>query len=134
MVMASLHIPQVPRGAGKVCLLGGGETTCIVKGKGKGGRNQVVALVAGMELSNAGVLDTVVLSGGTDGQDGPTDAAGGFGDGLLEARCKAAGVVAKAALEDSDSYTLLCAVGDILKTGLTATNVMDVQCVLVNRE
>ena len=83
-------------------------------------------------------MDTVVLSGGTDGQDGPTNAAGGYGDGQLAARCgggdlTAGLVAATAALENNDSNTLLGSTGDLILTGLTATNVMDVQMVLIDR-
>lgn len=106
-----------------------------MRGRGRGGRNQEIAAVAGRDLAERGIPahEVLVLSAGTDGQDGPTDAAGGFGDGGLRERCSAAGVDLEGRLADSDSYGLLDATGDLLRTGLTGTNVMDLQIVLVSR-
>jgi glycerate 2-kinase len=115
---------------GKHCVLAGGETTCVVRGTGKGGRNQELALQAGMLMAD--LPGTLLLSGGTDGQDGPTDAAGGFADATLLAQCEAAGVDPDAYLADNDSYHALGKLDRLLKTGLTGTNVMDVVVGLVN--
>ncbi len=100
-----------------------GETTVTVTGNGRGGRNQELALAAGIAL--AGIDDVVVASVGTDGRDGPTDAAGGIGDGNTVARAQAAGFDAAACLADNDSHRLLAATGDLVVTGPTGTNVGD---------
>ena len=104
-------------------ILAGGETTLPVQGTGIGGRNQEFALVAALELQG---LDGVsILSAGTDGTDGPTDAAGAFIDGTTVARASARGLDANDFLRRQDSYTLLDALGDLHRTGPTGTNVMD---------
>ncbi len=108
---------------GPVALLAGGETTLEVKGKGKGGRNQEFALVAARKIE--GAKNIAILSAGTDGTDGPTDAAGAFVDGTTLARARSAGLDADAFLEDNDSYTFFDKLGDLLRTGPTGTNVMD---------
>lgn len=112
------------------CILAGGETTVVVRGHGRGGRNQELALSAGL-LMTAADVGLCLLSAGTDGQDGPTDAAGGFADCGLRAACTSAGVDPDAALSDNDSYTALGAAGYLCSTGLTGTNVMDVVVGLV---
>lgn len=104
-----------------------GETTVTVAGQGRGGRNQELALAAGIAL--AGVDDLVVASVGTDGRDGPTDASGGIGDGNTMARAGAAGLDAVAFLADNDSHRLLAATGDLVITGPTGTNVGDLTVV-----
>jgi glycerate 2-kinase len=104
-------------------ILAGGETTLPVKGNGRGGRNQEFALVAALDLQ--GVDGVSVLSAGTDGTDGPTDAAGAFVDGSTIARARARGLDADDFLQRQDSYTLLDALGDLHRTGPTGTNVMD---------
>lgn len=111
------------------CILSGGETTVTLRGQGLGGRNQEFALVAAMELEN--VPGILALSAGTDGTDGPTDAAGGMADSGTLARAAAAGHSARADLENNDSYHFLEAAGDLLKTGPTRTNVMDIRILLV---
>eukprot|EP00035_Acanthoeca_spectabilis_P040033 m.66893 g.66893 ORF g.66893 m.66893 type:complete len:471 (-) comp9836_c0_seq1:243-1655(-) len=111
------------------CILAGGETTCVVTGRGRGGRNQELALQAGMLMES--VPQAVLLSGGTDGQDGPTDAAGGFADASLLAECKTAGIDPHAYLADNDSFHALDRLNRLLRTGLTGTNVMDVVVGLV---
>jgi hydroxypyruvate reductase len=113
------------------CILSGGETTVTIRGTGTGGRNQEFALVAGMELE--GTSGIVALSAGTDGTDGPTDAAGGLADGGSVARAAAKGRRARADLDNNDSYPYLEAAGDLLKTGPTRTNVMDIRILLVDR-
>jgi hydroxypyruvate reductase len=106
-----------------IVILAGGETTLPVQGTGLGGRNQEFALVAALELQG---LDGVgILSAGTDGTDGPTDAAGAFIDGTTVARAAARGLDANDFLRRQDSYTLLDALGDLHRTGPTGTNVMD---------
>jgi glycerate 2-kinase len=111
------------------CLLSGGETTVTLRGEGTGGRNQEFALAAGLLLD--GTENIVMLSAGTDGTDGPTDAAGGLADGGLVRRAQAKGIDAKSSLVQNDSYPVLEATGDLLKTGPTGTNVMDVRIVLI---
>jgi hydroxypyruvate reductase len=113
--------PQAP----PLCLLAAGETTVTLRGGGKGGRNTELALAAAGHLE--GTCDCVLLSGGTDGSDGPTDAAGAVVDGQSALRAAARGLDLSAALADNDSYTVLAATGDLLKTGPTRTNVMDLQ-------
>ncbi len=110
------------------CILSAGETTVTLKSQGKGGRNQEFALAAALEL--AGLPNVGLLSGGTDGTDGPTDAAGAFADGTTVARAAALGFVAQHNLASHDSYPLFNALGDLLRTGPTGTNVMDIHVML----
>ncbi|HEX2034490.1 MAG TPA: glycerate kinase [Chloroflexota bacterium] len=105
------------------CLILGGETTVTVRGEGKGGRNQEIALSAAVAI--AGLERALVVALATDGSDGPTDAAGGFADGHTLERGAAQGLDARAALAQNDSYAYLRAVGDLLVTGPTNTNVND---------
>lgn len=107
------------------CILSGGETTVMVRGEGKGGRNQEFALAAAIEI--AGLKDVLVLSGGTDGTDGPTDAAGAIATGSTLRR----GPNALDYLNRNDSYSYFDQLGDLVKTGPTGTNVMDVHLLLV---
>ncbi|MCR8725048.1 glycerate kinase type-2 family protein [Frigidibacter sp. ROC022] len=107
-------------------LLFGGETTVKVTGDGLGGRNQELALRVAM-LGRDLAFDWVLLSGGTDGRDGPTDAAGGLVDSSSARRMRALGVDPFQALARSDSYHALAADGDLLMTGATGTNVADLQ-------
>ena len=111
------------------CLIAGGETTVTVRGNGKGGRNQELALSAA--LSIRGIANVVIASLATDGTDGPTDAAGGLVDGHTVARGEAAGANAIAALNDNDSYTFLQRANALLMTGPTNTNVNDLMAVFV---
>jgi len=111
------------------CLISGGETTVVVRGRGKGGRNQHFALEAALELE--GLEGVCLLSGGTDGTDGPTDAAGAVVDGDTVARGLAKGLNPKAFLEENDSYHFFQDLGDLLITGPTNTNVMDLRVILV---
>jgi hydroxypyruvate reductase len=111
------------------CLISGGETTVTVRGEGMGGRNQEFALAAALEIE--GSEQIVVLSGGTDGTDGPTDAAGGIVDGTTIRRAKDKGLDGRAHLEKNDSYPFLLAADDLLVTGPTFTNVMDLRLILV---
>jgi len=110
------------------CILSGGETTVTVKGNGTGGRNQEFALAAAIEI--AGLPDALVLSGGTDGTDGPTDAAGAIAAGDTVARAGRIGLDALQHLVANNSYPLFAALGDLIKTGPTGTNVMDIHVLL----
>jgi len=111
------------------CVITGGETTVTVRGKGLGGRNQEFALAAALAIE--GLRDTVILSAGTDGIDGPTDAAGAIADGTTVARAQALGLNATSFLGNNNSYRFFDALGDLVKTGPTGTNVADVQVILV---
>jgi glycerate 2-kinase len=111
------------------CLLLGGETTVTVRGRGKGGRNQELALAAAIALD--GVAGVTVASLATDGGDGPTDAAGAIVDGQTAARMRAGGIDPRAALDDNDAHAALEASGDLVRTGPTRTNVNDLVIVLV---
>ena len=111
------------------CILAGGETTVTLRGNGKGGRNQEFALAAAIDLD--GLDGVVVLSGGTDGTDGPTDAAGAIVDGQTVNRARALGLRPEEAIERSDSYHFFEALDDLLITGPTGTNVMDIYMLLV---
>lgn len=110
------------------CLLAGGETTVTVRGPGKGGRNQEFALAAAIAMD--GLKDVALLSAGTDGTDGPTDAAGAIATGGTVLRARLAGMLAQQYLDANDSYTFFDKLGDLVRTGPTGTNVMDV-CVLL---
>jgi len=111
------------------CIIGGGETTVTVRGKGKGGRNQEMALSAARYLT--GLKDVVFISGGTDGTDGPTDAAGGIVDGKTFSVGKEKELDINKTLQNNDSYNYLKETGNLLMTGPTGTNVMDIQILLV---
>jgi hydroxypyruvate reductase/glycerate 2-kinase len=114
------------------CVLSGGETTVtLCANPGKGGRNQEFVLAALQHLGSAGIRNIVVLSGGTDGEDGPTDAAGAIADAGTWERATARKLDASGYLARNDGYHFFEATGDLLKTGLTQTNVMDVRVVLV---
>ena len=113
-----------------VAILIGGETTVTVRGPGRGGRNQEMALAVAREI--AGREGIVVACVGTDGVDGPTGAAGGIVDGGTVARGRAAGLDAGEALDRNDSHPFLKAAGDLLVTGPTGTNVNDVVVILVD--
>ena len=105
--------------------LSGGETTVTVKGKGRGGRNQELVLAAALVID--GWENTVVASIGTDGIDGATDAAGAFADGSTVERGRAVGMNARNYLKDNNSFTFFERIGDLIRTGPTGTNVMDIQ-------
>ena len=102
------------------------ETTVTIRGAGKGGRNQEFALAASPDI--AGLKNTLVLSAGTDGTDGPTDAAGAIATGETAARSQ---TDPAGALAGNDSYDSFAALGDLIFTGPTGTNVMDLHLVLV---
>ncbi|XP_027583195.2 glycerate kinase [Pipra filicauda] len=151
---AELEIPgldlakflQALRGLGPerpVCILAGGETTVQLQGSGKGGRNQELALRVGLGLHRAqamegssprGRCEIIFFSGGTDGQDGPTEAAGAFCSPGLVAEALQEGLDVEAFLRNNDSYTFFSQFQGghhLLVTGLTGTNVMDIQAILI---
>lgn len=109
--------------------VGGGETTVTVRGRGRGGRNQELALAAMPHL--AGTAGCLVVTLATDGEDGPTDAAGAVVDGESLARARALGLSPQARLIDNDAYTVFEALGDLLRIGPTGTNVCDLVLALV---
>jgi glycerate 2-kinase len=118
------------------CLVLGGETTVTVRGQGTGGRNQELALAAAIALDAYPLpdgLEVAIVSLATDGTDGPTDAAGGIATADTVRRGCALGLNARAALAENDSYHYLGALGDLVITGPTGTNVNDLILVCVSR-
>ena len=113
------------------CILSGGETTVVIHGDGKGGRNQEFALALVRRASE--LPGTLFLSAGTDGTDGPTDAAGAMVDDSTLERAQSMGLNPDEFLMRNDSYTFFQKVGDHIITGPTRTNVMDVRIVLVGK-
>lgn len=111
------------------CILSGGETTVSIRGHGLGGRNQEFALAAAMDI--AGHDPIVILSAGTDGNDGPTDAAGALADSATLSRANELNLAPGQYLYDNDSYHFFEPLDDLVKTGPTNTNVMDLRIVLV---
>ena len=114
------------------CVISGGETTLTVTGSGSGGRNTECALVFARET--AGAHGIFGLFCGSDGTDGPTDAAGAFAAPDTISRAREKGLDADRYLADNDSYAFFQALGDLIKTGPTRTNVMDIRLVFVTRE
>lgn len=114
----------------RACLIGGGETTVTVRGSGSGGRNMETALAFALEIE--GVSGITFLSAGTDGTDGPTDAAGAIVDGETVTRAKRMGIDPERYLEDNDSYNFFKSTGGLFITGPTGTNVMDLQITLLD--
>ncbi len=112
------------------CIISGGETTVTIRGDGLGGRNQEFCLAAALDLEGLPPR-VVLLSGGTDGNDGPTDAAGAVVDPLTVTRGKNAGMPAENFLNRNDAYHFFKKTKDLLMTGPTNTNVMDLRLVLV---
>jgi hydroxypyruvate reductase len=131
--VATSHVRAVfARAAGvgrPACVVSSGETTVHVTGHGKGGRNQEFALAAAAVLT--GSAPTVVASVGTDGIDGPTDAAGALTDSTTLDRARAAGLVPDRFLFDNNAYAFFDALGDLIHTGPTGTNVGDLQIILL---
>jgi glycerate 2-kinase len=111
------------------CILSGGETTVVIQGDGKGGRNQHFALSLVRRASR--IPDCVFLSAGTDGTDGPTDAAGAFACSDTFSRAESLGMNPEEFLRNSDSYTFFERLGDLVITGPTRTNVMDLRVCLI---
>jgi len=112
------------------CIVAGGETTVTLRGEGKGGRNQELALAAAIPI--AGMRDVMVIGLATDGTDGPTDGAGALADGTTQARAEVLGLSAQRYLADNDSYHFFEVLGDLLLTGPTNTNVNDLTFVFVS--
>ncbi len=125
-MLASGHPVRPP-----ACVISGGETTVTIRGSGLGGRNQEFALAAAIDID--GLPGVTILSGGTDGSDGPTDAAGAAASGHTLARARELGLSAADFLANNDSYHFFEAAGGLIKTGPTNTNVMDVRIVLAGR-
>ncbi|MBF7096636.1 glycerate kinase type-2 family protein [Alkalibacter mobilis] len=119
----SEYAPKLP-----CAIIAGGETVVRIMGKGKGGRNQEAALAAAIEIES--ITDSVFFSLGSDGTDGPTDAAGGIVDGKSAERIRMTGIMPEVYLDMNDSYTALKAGGDLIITGATGTNVNDVMVAL----
>ncbi|UCD34551.1 MAG: glycerate kinase [Nitrospiraceae bacterium] len=119
-------------GGSTQCFISGGETTVHVRGRGKGGRNTELALSFAMEAD--GMKGVTLLSAGTDGTDGPTDAAGAIVDGGTVERARSRGLNPREYLENNDSYTFFKAIDSLLITGPTGTNVMDVQILIVEQQ
>ena len=119
--------------AGKsLAFIAGGETVVHLTGKGKGGRNQELALAAAPGI--AGLPGAAVFSVGSDGTDGPTEAAGGYADGDTEAELRALGLSVFEVLKDNDAYHALAKTGGLIVTGPTGTNVNDVAIALLRAE
>ena len=114
------------------CLLAGGETTVRVTGSGLGGRNTELALAFAQRIKGMGGI--TLLSAGTDGTDGPTDAAGAMVDGRTVERAESLGMDPEEYLKNNDSYNFLKATDDLFITGPTGTNVMDLQIILIESE
>jgi len=111
------------------CVVAGGETTVTIRGRGKGGRCQEFALASALGMD--GLRDVVILAAGTDGSDGPTEAAGATVDGASAARARAQGVDPLACLAENDSNPVLARTGDLVVTGPTNTNLLDLYIALV---
>ena len=114
-----------------LAFIAGGETVVRLTGSGLGGRNQELALAAAAGID--GLKDICVFSVGSDGTDGPTDAAGGYADGETRQRLSLQGVSIEAVLEENDSYHALEKCGGLIVTGATGTNVNDLSVVLIKR-
>ena len=135
--IARSHTAQEPSGdplmqnRTSLAFIAGGETVVHLRGKGKGGRNQELALAAAPLLEG---LDAAVFSFGSDGTDGPTDAAGGYTDGSTMDKLKEAGINIYDVLADNDAYHALKSVGGLIMTGPTGTNVNDAAVLLIRRQ
>jgi glycerate 2-kinase len=133
----AIHARDEMKQGERRCLLYGGETTVVVRGTGRGGRNQELALAFALEI--AGVDGISLLSGGTDGTDGPTDAAGAVVDGSVVPVARNLGIHPEVYLGNNDSYAFFQRLDaqsgeqHHLKTGPTGTNVMDIQIILIER-
>ena len=127
------HLARVKdawQGTGPACVVSSGETTVTVRGRGRGGRNQELALAALEPVRRAGP-GVVLASVGTDGVDGPTDAAGAVVAVDSLERARGLGLAPEVYLANNDAYTFFDALGDLVRTGPTGTNVGDVQVVLI---
>lgn len=132
-VIAEVRTHEHPVGA-PACILCGGETTVTIRGNGRGGRNQELALAMVEEMGRHPELysGTAFLSAATDGTDGPTDAAGGFASPGIARRAEEAGLDSSRFLAENDSYRFFDSIGELLRTGPTNTNVCDIQVALVD--
>lgn len=129
-VLAAKHVEN-----SNIAFITGGETTVTLRGNGKGGRNQEMALAIAIAAQKHNLKsEWVFLSGGTDGIDGVSSAAGGIVDNKTLERMKNAGVNPAQLLENNDSYTALKSSNDLLITGATGTNVADIQILLIQAE
>ena len=131
---AIAHVPRVAVEAQSLprplCVISSGETTVTVRGRGRGGRNQEFALALGTIIGALG--DRVAAASiGTDGIDGPTDAAGAIVDSSTLQRAQTAGLTPHEFLDDNNTYVFFERLGDLIKTGPTATNVGDLQVILI---
>jgi hydroxypyruvate reductase len=120
---------NLPRARAPLCIISSGETTVRVTGAGKGGRNQEMALALAEFDGAAGTW--AMASVGTDGIDGPTDAAGAVVDATTAGRAARAGLAPIEFLNDNNAYAFFSALGDLIHTGPTGTNVGDVQIFLL---
>jgi glycerate 2-kinase len=111
------------------CILSGGETTVEIHGHGLGGRNMEFALQCAKRISGTSITAASI---GTDGSDGPTDAAGAFSDGDTMKRAQSATVDIESYMSNNDSYHFFEQIGDLIKTGPTNTNVMDIRILLIS--
>ncbi len=127
-VMHAAIVKKIQARTRPECLLSGGETTVNVKGRGLGGRNQEFVLAAAVALEGSGPF--TIFSAGTDGIDGPTDAAGAIANQSTLARARSLGLDPQAFLDDNDSYHFFEQLNDLVKTGPTGTNVMDLRIIL----
>lgn len=116
----------------KLVFMAGGETVVHLHGRGKGGRNQELALSAGEGIS--GLTNAAVFSFGSDGTDGPTDAAGGYADGSTKTKLLEQGITIPGVLEQNDAYHALEKTGGLLITGATGTNVNDLAVLLLDEK
>jgi glycerate 2-kinase len=130
-VVRSIRADRLPV-APPACVLVGGETTVTLgPNLGQGGRNQEFVLAMLHKLGEDGMRGLAVLSGGTDGEDGPTNAAGAVADEATSARVRQRGLDVAAHLDRHDAYPLFDAVGGLIRTGLTHSNVMDVRIIVI---
>jgi glycerate 2-kinase len=126
---AMAQAASAPRPA---CIVSSGETTVHVTGRGRGGRNQEFALALADALASAG-RPAAFASAGTDGIDGPTDAAGAIADSTTVTRARGAGLARPSDyLDDNNAYAYFAALGDLIHTGPTGTNVGDLQVILLS--
>jgi hydroxypyruvate reductase len=125
-------IAEYYKASGKsIAFIAGGETVVHLKGSGKGGRNQELALAAAIKLS--GLKNAALFSIGSDGTDGPTDAAGGYVDGSTADVLKSKNMNVYEMLENNDAYNALKECGGLIITGPTGTNVNDLTVLLIKR-
>ncbi len=129
------NLPRPKKTQRPLCLLSGGELTVTVRGRGKGGRNQEFVLAALREMKRClpGFSNWLVLSFGSDGIDGPTDAAGAWADPSILKKAEELGLDPQKYLEDNDSYNFFKKAGGLIITGPTHTNVMDIRIFLISQ-